>query len=194
MWRVIEQTQSAAILELTPGDLSDEARSQWSYDFQLRYSLLFGSSGELHCSLNVQNTGTKQFEYQTLLHTYFRVADIDQTQIRGLDGRSYRDKVSGTTEVAAIDELVCTGETDRVYIDVKERVSFSCDSKHIELERNNLDDVVVWNPWTGCKNMADFGPEDGYKNMICVEAGAVSQWQSLAPGKSVEHSQIIRAK
>lgn len=27
-------------------------------------------------------------------------------------------------------------------------------------------DVVVWNPWVNAaKNMGDFAPEDGYKNM-----------------------------
>lgn len=60
--------------------------------------------------------------------------------------------------------------------------------------RDGLDDVVVWNPWTEkAKSMADFGPADGWKNMVCVEAGSVSQWSKLEGGDTWEGGQRIRA-
>lgn len=190
MWRVIKQDLETATLELTPNDLSEEARQQWSYDFKLQYTVSVSTDG-LHCSLAVENAGSMPFEYQTLLHTYFRVEDIAATRVIGLKGHSFKDKVTSKTAQATDEELVCESETDRVYIDVQPDVQIDAGSIDIKLQRANLNDVVVWNPWIGCKNMGDFGPEDGYKNMICVEAGAVSGWQSLAPGASKQHSQTI---
>lgn len=52
--------------------------------------------------------------------------------------------------------------------------------------RDNLNQVVVWNPWTGAKDIGDFKPVDGYKKMICVEAGAVKGWLSLDQGETFE--------
>ena len=34
------------------------------------------------------------------------------------------------------------------------------------------------------KGMSDFGPEDGYKQMVCVEAGAVKQFIKLEGGET----------
>jgi glucose-6-phosphate 1-epimerase len=60
--------------------------------------------------------------------------------------------------------------------------------------RDNLQDVVVWNPWTEkAKDMSDFEPKDGYKNMLCVEAGQVSGWVKVEAGETFEGSQMIKA-
>lgn len=40
--------------------------------------------------------------------------------------------------------------------------------------------------------MGDFEPKNGFKEMICVEAGQVSGWQKLEAGETFEGSQIIR--
>ncbi len=42
--------------------------------------------------------------------------------------------------------------------------------------------------------MGDFAPKDGWKNMICVEPGAVRGWTKLEAGDAWEGSQIITAK
>jgi glucose-6-phosphate 1-epimerase len=41
--------------------------------------------------------------------------------------------------------------------------------------------------------MPDFAPDDGYKQMICVEAGSVTGWQKLEAGETWEGGQIITA-
>jgi glucose-6-phosphate 1-epimerase len=58
--------------------------------------------------------------------------------------------------------------------------------------RENLNQVVVWNPWTDkTQGMSDFTPKDGYKNMVCVEAGSVGGWQKLDKGDTFEGAQTI---
>jgi glucose-6-phosphate 1-epimerase len=41
--------------------------------------------------------------------------------------------------------------------------------------------------------MADFSPKDGWKQMICVEPGSVSNWVKLEAGDAWEGGQIIEA-
>lgn len=52
--------------------LSEEAKKAWPYDFGLVYSVTLGKDG-LQTMLNVRNEGKEAFEFQMLLHSYFRV-------------------------------------------------------------------------------------------------------------------------
>ena len=92
--------------------------------------------------------------------------------------------------------ITLSKETDRVYKQAQEQpVTVVEDGKkRFEIVRDMLTDVVVWNPWNEkAKGMSDFGPDDGYKNMICVEAGYVTQWVTLEGGDAWEGGQIIKA-
>ena len=52
--------------------LSDAFKKAWSYEFGLVYSVTL-SKDSLETTLHVRNTGEKPFDFQTLLHTYFKV-------------------------------------------------------------------------------------------------------------------------
>ena len=75
-------------------------------------------------------------------------------------------------------------------------VSSATDNKPLySITREGLSDVVVWNPWIEkAKSIADFGPDEAYKNMICVEAGSVAGWQTLEAGDSWVGGQTIRPR
>jgi glucose-6-phosphate 1-epimerase len=65
----------------------------------------------------------------------------------------------------------------------------------LALSRDNLEDVVVWNPWDQkAAGMGDFEPKSGWRNMVCVEAGSVRAWQRLEAGDSWTGSQTISLK
>nr|POE64972.1 glucose-6-phosphate 1-epimerase [Quercus suber] len=57
---------------LSQAQLSAESKKAWPFDFALVYSVTLGKDG-LQTMLNVQNKGEKSFDFQMLLHTYFRV-------------------------------------------------------------------------------------------------------------------------
>ena len=58
--------------------------------------------------------------------------------------------------------------------------------------RDNLADVVVWNPWADkVQSVGDFAPKEGYRNMLCIEPGSVSSWQTLEPNEAFEGAQLI---
>lgn len=86
--------------------------------------------------------------------------------------------------------LTFSSKTDRVYTPAggpsSSIVVSEAGSKKYEVVRDNLNEVVVWNPWTDCKDIGDFKPLDGYKEMVCVEAGAVRGWLTLDQGEAFE--------
>jgi glucose-6-phosphate 1-epimerase len=82
---------------------------------------------------------------------------------------NYTDKTTDPISTATQKEplVKITGITDRVYKNVSGSVKVSESGNVIySIERDNLHDVVIWNPWVdAAKGMSDFGPDDGYKNM-----------------------------
>ena len=122
--------------------------------------------------------------------------DINKVAIGGLTNSSYLDKVASATENETNSAISITGETDRVYTTAAEvPIVVSEDGKKVfEITRDNLENVVVWNPWTEkAKSMGDFEPKDGYKQMICIEAGQVGGWQKLEAGDTFEGGQFIKS-
>ncbi|KAL8695433.1 MAG: hypothetical protein Q9218_000011 [Villophora microphyllina] len=169
---------------------------KWDYEFNLTYSVTL-SQDNLETSLVVRNTGSSNYDFQVLFHTYLAVNDITKTTVSGLEKVAFKDKTQGGKQVEPAGEPVSIGsETDRVYTVAPEQAITVLEqgTKRYEVTRDMLSDVVVWNPWIEkAKGMADFGPEDGYKKMICVEAGSVSAWNTLEAGDTWEGGQRIKA-
>lgn len=126
--------------------------------------------------------------------------DISKIRIKNLQSKSYIDKTQNfTTHAENSPAISITQETDRIYQDLDPKtpiiVSSADDKPLFSITREMLPDAVVWNPWIEkAKGMADFGPDDAYQRMICVEAGSVSNWQTLEAGDSWEGGQAIRAR
>jgi glucose-6-phosphate 1-epimerase len=57
---------------LSSAQLAPEAKQAWPYDFGLVYSVTLGKDS-LQTMLNIQNNGKESFEFQMLMHSYFRV-------------------------------------------------------------------------------------------------------------------------
>ncbi|KAI4157150.1 MAG: hypothetical protein L6R39_000747 [Caloplaca ligustica] len=169
--------------------------SKWNYSFNLTYSVTLGQDN-LETSLVVRNTGSSNYDFQLLFHTYLAVDDIAQTTVSGFEDAPFIDKTQGAKEVGpARESISIDSETDRVYtVPMEKPITITEQGKpRYELTRDMLSDVVVWNPWIEkAKGMADFGPEDGYKKMICVEAGSVSAWNTLEAGDTWEGGQRIK--
>lgn len=124
--------------------------------------------------------------------------DITQVAVDGLDASQYIDKVDGASTKTQSSSVTITGETDRVYTPAKGPsepvVVTEGGKKAFTVVRDNLADVVVWNPWTEkAAGMGDFAPKDGFKQMICVEAGSVKGFQTLEPGDAFSGAQTITA-
>ncbi|KAL8709075.1 MAG: hypothetical protein Q9220_006096 [cf. Caloplaca sp. 1 TL-2023] len=177
---------------LSDGMLSNPG---WNYHFNLTYSVTL-SQDSLETSLAVRNTGSSNYEFQVLFHTYLAVDDINETAITGLEKATFKDKMQGGKEVKPAGQPIrIESETDRIYTAAPEQriTVLEGGTGRYEIARDMLSDVVVWNPWIEkAKGMADFGPEDGYKKMVCVEAGSVTAWNTLEAGDTWEGGQRIK--
>ncbi|SPQ17955.1 99ce5334-8035-44c1-9d3d-6bbe9b6675a3 [Thermothielavioides terrestris] len=179
-----------------PG-LDPIAAARWPFKFNLIYSVTLTQTS-LTTSIVVTNDDSAPFDCQVLMHTYLRVKDITAVQVQGLADASYIDKVDGgarKTQSAA--EVTITGETDRVYTPAGDPGAgpvtvVEAGRPVYAVTRDNLSNVVVWNPWADkAQGIADFAPKDGFRNMICIEPGAVGAWQSLEAGDAFEGAQTI---
>ncbi|KAF2020883.1 galactose mutarotase-like protein [Aaosphaeria arxii CBS 175.79] len=176
--------------------LSEDARKAWPFDFGLVYSITLAKDS-LQTVINVRNEGENSFEFQFLLHTYLKVQDISKVAVNGLLGVQYVDKVlNASTHTESNSSVTISGEVDRVYSSIpQDTTSVLEDGKpRYDVVRDNLQDTVVWNPWIEKANsIGDFQPKDGYKNMVCIEVGAVNGWQKLEKGEVFEGGQVIKS-
>lgn len=175
---------------LSSSNLSPESLRAWPHKFSIIYSVTLSKS-TLQTTMLVRNESEVSFEFQLLMHTYLRVTDIGQVTVSGLNGASYIDKVKSASKAQETQsELGISGEMDRVYTGLQPQkpVVVSQGGKpRFEVIRDNLEDLVVWNPWIDkAAGMSDFAPQEAYKQMICIEAGAVNGWQKLEPGDTFE--------
>ena len=117
--------------------------------------------------------------------------------MNGLGSVQYVDKVlNATTQTQTNPSVTFGGEVDRVYSNIKQSTTsvLEADKPRFDVVRDNLTDVVVWNPWIEkAKGMGDFEPKDGYKQMVCVEVGAVDGWVKLEGGESWEGGQTMKS-
>ena len=190
-WEIesIAQAGDAVTVSMFTG--SDAAtRKMWPADFRLVHRATFGA--ELTLELEMTNTGPAPLRFEEALHTYFRVGDIAQVRVRGLDGIHYLDKTDGNREKAQQGDVVIARETDSVYLDTPHAVELEDAAlrRRIRVSKENSLATVVWNPWAEkAKAMADFGDEE-WKRMVCIETCNVAKHAvTLAP----DTSHIMRA-
>lgn len=172
---------------------NEQTLTMWKHRFQLIYTVELRSS-ELKTSLTISNTGSEPFDFTTLLHTYFRVSDINECSVTGFKACTYNDKVAKEDgKLENREEIRINANVDSVYIGAgKEGHLIKSSGRAISVEKQNLNDTVLWNPWlTKAKEMSDFDDE-GYLSMICVEAGHVSSRKDLHPGETFSCGQVLK--
>lgn len=161
----------------------DTTRALWPHPFRLDIEITVGDS--LRVELVTHNTGSDSISISQALHTYFRVGDISQVSVLGLDGTDYLDKAGDSARKTQAGPVTISCEVDRIYLDVPGELSIddrSLDRK-IRIGSSGCSTAVVWNPWLEIATaMADLGDTD-YQRMLCVEtANAGPETVEVAAG------------
>jgi glucose-6-phosphate 1-epimerase len=173
MWKVAEtidlpegETQLSLTLRQNP-----KIKTLWPYSFQADMIITVGAW--LKVTFRCTNTGKEQFSYSGALHSYFAVSDIANVKIKGLGGSCYYDGLGATVPSTQEEgSLVIRKEENRRYINTTSDciIEDSGLSRKIRVGKTGSRVTVVWNPGAEmAKKIADM-PDDGYKNMVCVEA------------------------
>ncbi len=193
-WTIVRVDENAdfARVELELVD-ADVTRAIWPYAFRAQLAVQIEGT-TLDVTLSIENRHDTSFSFTAALHTYFRVRDAFSTQIVGLHGLRYRDKLVANAErddVAYARAIV--GEIDRVYYDATGPLEIRETDRRVRVEQRGFRDIVVWNPGeNGLRGKADFAAGEE-REMLCVEAAVVREPVVLAPGERWSGSQTITA-
>lgn len=184
-WDVIDASADGVATVLTLALRPDPAfRALWPHDTPL--SLRVAVSAALDMALTTHNAGAEPVLLGEALHTYFRVGDIGQVALDGLDGCGYLDKTLDFGRSSQSGAVRFSAETDRVYVNTAADcvIEDPLLGRRIRIAKAGSASTVVWTPWAEkAAAMGDFTPE-GWRGMLCVESGnAWDDLLTLPPGE-----------
>ncbi len=172
---------SHVVLGMTDGE---ETRAIWPQAFDLELRVTVGES--LQLELVSRNTGDRPYTITQALHTYFRVGDIAQVRVLGLEDADYLDKVGAGQRKTQHGPILIDQEVDRIY-DCGAHADLVIDDgllgRRIRIAQAGSRTAVVWNPWQAvATQMVDLADDD-YRRFVCVEtSNAAADVVNLAPG------------
>lgn len=161
---------------------------------QLRAELHTTFGQNLAVRLLVTNTSDSDQTFETALHTYFNLGDIQQVSITGLEHAEFIDQLQNNQRLTQDDTPISfTAETDRIYQNTEATCVLHdpAMSRRIIVEKLGSKSTVVWNPWIEkAQRLADFG-DDEYRGMCCIETANIAEHAvTLAPGDS--HTTLVK--
>lgn len=164
--------------------LTDDAatRALWPQAFTAELTVSIGGP-QLDIELAIQNTGDTALSFTAALHTYLRSADVLKAQVEGLMGARYYDHVKREDgKQQWIDVLTVAQELDRIYWQAPKQVLLREHGRRLEISMDAFEDLVVWNPGPQqAAKLADL-PDQGWHDMLCIEAAQIGTPVRLAPG------------
>ena len=181
--KTTEYSADATEVRLVLSD-SEETRRFWPHAFEL--TLRIWLDERLNLALTTVNRDTHPFPLTQAFHTYFRIRQIMDVTVRGLDKAAYRDRLTNQTGTHE-GLLNIRAETDRVFTPTAHECVLHDPGigRAIAMAFTGAQHLVVWNPWIAkAKAMPDFGDEE-YTGMLCIEPVNMDDDEvTLEPGAS----------
>ncbi|MDR6991036.1 D-hexose-6-phosphate mutarotase [Luteimonas sp. 3794] len=193
-WQLVDASRDAdgsVSLTLAPPRYAD-------LGLELRMHLRIGRT--LEQTLETTNTGDEPVAFTQALHSYFRVSDVAEVRVDGLDGLRFLDKNDGYaahTQIGnwVLDDARDPGRSDYIYADAGGRYHLDDPGldRRIELTTSGSRTLVVWNPGeTSAQRSSDMNA-GAWRGFLCLEAAnAGPDIVRLAPGKTHFLTQRVR--
>lgn len=168
----------------------------WTHTAELTLTITIGAT--LQLQLHTRNTGTTPLTLSQALHTYLALSDIEQVEIRGLEGTPYIDTLQDWQEFRQQGPVHARGEVDRIYRQVPAHIQlFDAGwQRTLHLRMRNSATAVIWNPHIAkAQRLSQFAP-DAWQRMLCIEtANVLDDSLDLAPAaaQSLELEIAIQA-
>ena len=178
------------VLSLEPMKMS---RSMGYEGFLLTLELAIGKV--LTMSMTVKNTGSVPLMFEDAFHTYYKIADIQEVAVRGLEATPFIDKTDDFKVKPYEGKPVrFTKKEDRVYNGTTAAcvIDDVAGRRRITLHKSGSHTTVVWNNFAA---MPDLGEWDWHGYVAVETANAGRDAVTLAAGASatmVAHSTVER--
>lgn len=168
-------------------------RKLWPFEFELDYRICIGS--QLTVSLTTHNHDQQFFSISEAIHSYFKLQDVASASVLKLSGCYYIDKLAAGITVQQCGDVAIDQAIDRIYLNAPDQqlIVDKLLGRTISVEKSGCADTVIWNPWRyQAQQIKDFD-DQGYRQMVCVEAvnSRVNQI-NIAPNASHTMSQTIK--
>ena len=185
-YKDIDENTTGIIFELGH---SKKSLRLWDYKFKLTLKVIVSDS--LTMELTTTNIDTQSFKLTQALHTYFKVSDIEDVKIDGLEKKPYLDALSDE-RLEQDGTVTFSQEIDRVYQEVDKAIKLNDSNRTINIQNSGSSSVVVWNPWIEKgKGMSGMN-QNAYKEFVCIEsANAYEDYQIIEPNTSHTLKAII---
>jgi len=140
----------------------------------------------MNIELRTLNIGSSEFTISSAFHSYYKIHNISNVSVHGLEGTTYIDKVDNFRKKKQDGPLKIASETDRVYINTDNDCVIKDPGlkRSIHIKKSGSSSTVVWNPWEEkARGMKDLGARE-YMNFVCVEtANAGDDTVTISPGE-----------
>jgi glucose-6-phosphate 1-epimerase len=197
-WQLTSQSSLASgeiVLEFTPPAFPalPPDSSAWPANCSVRMELVIGET--LTQILRTQNHSAQALVLTQALHTYFRVGDVRQVTVEGLQGHDYLDKLLDFAAAKQTAPWTFVDSCDRIYMDMPGRSSIIDPiwKRKIQIDSLASASTVVWNPGAlGVQSFDDIPPSD-WPQYLCIEVANCSPRDSvsLAPGATATIQQTL---
>ena len=163
---------------------SKESLKLWNYKFELLLKIII--SDKLTMELTTINRDSKDFKLTQALHSYFKLSNISNAVVKGLDSKPCFNALTYENSIQNGD-IVFNEEFDKVFQKVDSELILADRDKTIKIDNEGSSSVVVWNPWIEkCKRMSAMRDE-AYREFVCIEsANAFDDFITLKPNE--EHT------
>jgi len=175
--------------ELESTDVNDDGvilkLRRTSEDWTAVASIHMGSS--LEVSLESTNLADQELMVSGALHSYFRVGDVREITIKGLEDTDYLDTVGERTIRHQTGEIRIDREVDRYYESSGPvQLVDPLKKRTILVEKEASPSTIVWNPWI--EKAAALGdlPNEDYLAFACIEAAILNN-QAVTLSKDETH-------
>jgi len=160
-----------------------ESLELWNYKFELEFKVLI--SNTLVMELKSTNRDTKEFRLTQALHSYFRVSDISNAVVIGLNNKPRLDALTKKIFTQKSD-IVFNEEFDSVFQKVDNEIVLQDKvTKKVVIKSEGSSSVVVWNPWIEKGARMSGMRADAYREFVCIEsANAYEDFRLLKPNES----------
>lgn len=190
-WQLAAEDVPADALVLTRRD-DDATRALWPAGFALRLSAQLAPQ-RLRIALEVRNTGDAPWSFTMALHTYLRVDDVTQARLEGLQGAARWDAVRDRRFPEDAPALRFGEEFDSVFSAPGAPLTLVQPRGQLTIAQSeSCTETVVWNPGPQLAASLPDLPDDGWRQMLCVEAAHIDTPVTLAPGERWEAWQELR--